>query len=200
MPVVVLNFPAIEEPSQGHKRRCPYCEGDMLQGWGKVSKSVRDSQNQKITFHRFRCCQCGHTFRDYPQGVDRSFFSTRMQNLAALTFALGLSVKQVSAAFTSLGLKLSDMTIYRHGRVMVNRLHPHGRRKYEYVSLMQNCPTPSESLQTGVVLQINLDPGKTIVLNILDEYNPRNVQRWLEPVCREMGIEISLLEPDHLTF
>jgi hypothetical protein len=198
MPIVVLHFPTIEEPSQGRKRRCPYCEGDMLQSWGKVSKLVRDSHHQKIILHRFRCCQCGHTFRDYPQGVDHSFLSTRMQNLAALTFALGLSVKQVGEAFASLGLSLSDMTIYRHGREMVTRLDPSGRRKYEFVYLMQNCPTPSECPPTGVVLQINLGPGETIVLNILDEYNPRIVQRWLEPVCREMGVEISLLEPDHL--
>lgn len=198
MSIVVLRFPNVETSPNGRSRQCPYCGSTIIQSWGQIAKLVRDSAAQEITIHRYRCCKCGRTFRSYPVGVDRSLLSQRMHHLAALTFALGLSVKEVSEVFTALGINLSRMTIYRDGRDMANRLDPSGQRKYRQVFLMEKTHTQRERLRGGVRLIIDLGQGKYVVLGILDEYNPRTVQVWLEPVCREIGAEVSVVETGKL--
>jgi DNA-directed RNA polymerase subunit RPC12/RpoP len=198
MSLLVLRFPNVETAPNGRSRQCPYCGSAIIQSWGQIAKMVRDSAAQEITIHRYRCCKCGRTFRTYPEGVDRSLLSLRMHNLAALTFAMGLSVKDVTEVFSALGINLSRMTIYRDGHDMANRLDPDGQRKYNQVFLMEKSHTQRERLRGGVRLIIDLGQGNYVVLGILDEYNPRAVQGWLEPVCREIGAEVSIVETGKL--
>ncbi|HEX9014154.1 MAG TPA: hypothetical protein VF813_11575 [Anaerolineaceae bacterium] len=163
-----------------------------------MAKTLRDSHEQEIIIHRYRCCKCGRTFRSYPEGVDRSLLSQRVHHLAALTFAMGLSVKEVTEVFTNLGINLSRMTVYRDGRDMAMRLDPLGRRKYQQVFLMEKTHTQRERLRGGVRLIIDLGQGNYVVLGILDEYNPRSVQGWLEPVCRDIGAEVYVVDTGKL--
>jgi transposase-like protein len=163
-----------------------------------MTKSVRDSNTQEITIYRYRCCKCGRTFRAYPEGVDRSLFSRRMTHLAALTFAMGLSVKEVTDIFNNLGIDLSRMTIYRVGHEMAVQLDPTGQRKYQQVFLLEKSQTQRERLRGGVRLIIDLGSGKYVVLGILDEYNPKTVQGWLEPVCRGIGAEVYVMDTGKL--
>jgi len=169
-----------------------------VQSWGQQAKSVRDSQAQEIIIHRYRCCNCGRTFRTYPEGIDRSVLSQRMHHLAALTFAIGLSVKQVSEVFSGLGINLSRMTIYRDGREMACRLDQQGMAKFKQVYVMERAHLVPGGKRTGVRLVIDLGPGRYVVIGILDEYNPRTVQTWLEPVCRDIGAQVSVLETGRL--
>lgn len=199
MPIVVIRFPMVENTPNGRSRECPYCGSGIIQSWGQMTKTVRDSQAQEITVYRYRCCKCGRTFRAYPEGVDRSVFSQRMLHLAALTFAMGLSVREVTEVFENLGIPLSRMTIYRAGNEMAERLDPGGKRKYQQIYLMEKTQTQRDRLRGGVRLIIDMSQGKYIVLGILDEYNPKTVQSWLEPVCRYIGAEVYVMETGRLS-
>lgn len=199
MSIVLLRFPSVETTPNGRSRRCPYCDSTIIQSWGQQYKSVRDSETQEIVIHRYRCCNCGRTFRTYPEGVDRSLLSQRMHHLAALTFTMGLSVKQVTEAFANLGINMSRMTVYRDGREMALKFSQQGLTRYKQVYLMERTHVTPDKLRAGVRLVIDLGPGRYIVLGILDEYNPHAVASWLEPICVEIGAQVSTLETGKLT-
>ncbi|HEY9088929.1 MAG TPA: hypothetical protein VIO36_12225 [Anaerolineaceae bacterium] len=199
MSIVLLRFPGVETTPNGKSRRCPYCDSTIIQSWGQQFKSVRDSQTQEIIIHRYRCCTCGRTFRTYPEGIDRSLLSQRMHNLAALTFAMGLSVRQVSEAFANLGINMSRMTIYRDGREMALKFNQQGMSKYKQIYLMERTHITQDKLRAGVRLVIDLGPGRHIVLGILDEYNPRAVAGWLEPICAEIGAQVYTMDTGKLS-
>ena len=48
-------------------------------------------------------------------------------------------------------------------------------------------------------LVIDLGPGRHIVLGILDEYNPRAVAGWLEPICAEIGAQVYTMDTGKLS-
>ncbi len=198
MAIVVVRFPHVASAPSGKSRQCPHCGSAILQNWGQTSRPVRDADMREITIYRFRCCNCGRTFRLYPDGADRSTISQRMLNLAALTFAIGLSVKEVGDLFDNLGVTLSRMTIYRAGHQMVDRLGYSGGRKYQEVYLMEKTHTQRDKLRGGVRLIMDVGRGKYVVLGILDEYNPHTVQNWLQPVCHDIGAEVYVLDTGKL--
>ena len=63
--------------------------------------------------YRYRCCRCRHTFRHYPQGVDRADQTQRMRKLAAIYWILGMSLRSAVIALAPFGVKLSHMSVWR---------------------------------------------------------------------------------------
>ncbi len=198
MAIVFLRFPNLQSTPNRQTRRCPYCGSVIVQSWGQQAKTVRDSQAQEITIHRYRCCNCNRTFRAYPEGIDRSLLSQRMHHLAALTVAMGLSVRQVSEVFSDMGISMSRMTIYRDGREMALRLGLDGERRFKQIFIMEPAQIIPGGARAGVRLVIDLGPGRMLALGILDEFNPHAVHGWLEPLCQEIGAQVTILETGRL--
>ncbi|MDX1437949.1 MAG: hypothetical protein R3335_14145 [Anaerolineales bacterium] len=145
-----------------------------------------------VKVHRYRCCDCGRTFRAYPEGVDRSERTLRLRQLAALTWALGLSLEEVVTVFDSFGMNLSRTTIWRDGQDMVSRL-PDGRRsRLVQVLNKQGESTWVEGHHGGVVIVLELKRKKKVLLEMLDEYDAEAVQRWLEPIAQDLGLDLDL--------
>jgi transposase len=190
--VIWMRLPDVEMSPQGRPQRCPNCGSYILQRWGTITKPVRDTHELMVKVHRYRCCDCGRTFRAYPEGVDRSERTLRLRQLAALTWALGLSLEEVVTVFDSFGMNLSRTTIWRDGQEMVARL-PDGRRsKLVQVLSKQGEATWVEGHQGGVVLVLELKRKKKVLLEMLDEYDAESVQRWLEPIAVDLGLDLDL--------
>ena len=113
MSIVVLQLPDVKRKSESRPQKCPYCQGETFQRWGKVGKPVRDNRYRSVQAYRYRCCHCHHTFRHYPQGVDRADQTQRLRKLAAIYWVLGMSLRGVVIAMTPFGVKLSHMTVWR---------------------------------------------------------------------------------------
>ena len=92
---------------------CTYCGSVYLNRHGEVTKRINDLYISEVTVLRHRCCDCGRTFRHYPQGVDRHDQSHRLRGLAALSWAVGLSLRSVSHLLGALGCDLSRMSVWR---------------------------------------------------------------------------------------
>ena len=75
---------------------CEYCGSQILTRHGTADKTVTDLYIEKVTTVRYRCSDCGRTFRHYPDGVDRGGQTQRMRGWAALAWALGLSPRSAS--------------------------------------------------------------------------------------------------------
>ena len=66
IPAQVKTFPD-ERPDA-----CKYCGSPILTKHGTADKTVIDLYEDKVTAVRYRCSDCGRTFRHYPEGIDRS--------------------------------------------------------------------------------------------------------------------------------
>jgi transposase len=91
MSIVILQLPDVKSTAEGRPSRCPACTGETFQRWGGRVRCIRDPHVQEVVVYRYRCCRCGHTFRQYPAGVTQAQQSQRLCKLAALMWVLGLS-------------------------------------------------------------------------------------------------------------
>ena len=96
MPRVRFTLPQVKTFPVTQPSACPYCDSTYLNRHGPITKPIRDLYLSEVTAHKYRCCDCGRTFINYPRGVDRNDQSHRLRGLAALRWALGLSLRSVS--------------------------------------------------------------------------------------------------------
>ena len=199
MPVVIVQLPDSKTSPDGRPDKCPYCGSQILQGWGQSPKSVQDLQPTAAEIHRYRCSDCGRTFRHYPQGVDRSAQSVRVRKMAALAWVMGISSRDVVELFQLLGIELSRMTVWREGRELAHQLQekdPLGRwKKYT----LDRIYLPGVSTRFGVVIVFDAGIGKRIVLGTLDEFNPRSVKAWLEQLVQDLEFQVDVVGTDFLS-
>jgi len=199
MPVVTIRLPDYEISPQKRPERCPYCSCEILQGWGQSAKNLQDIHNGTAEVHRYRCSECGRTFRHYPQGVDRSIQSQRMRKMAALAYVIGLSSRDVVAIFKKLGFELSRMTVWREGRdfakSLQNKATESNARKYSLDREYLHGISP----RFGVVVVLDAGGNKRVVLGTLDEYNPRQVKKWLDAITSDFDFKVSIVSTDILS-
>lgn len=106
-------LPQVKTIAEGRAQQCPHCQGGLLQRHGLVPKPIKDLRELVVTTIRYRCAQCQHTFRHYPEGIDRHDQSQRCRALVALSWALGLSHQSISYLLTALGVPIAKMTSWR---------------------------------------------------------------------------------------
>ena len=198
MPVVLLRLTSYAPSEPGRPNHCPHCGGQILQRWGRVTRSISDMQSREAEIYRYRCYDCGRTFREYPRGVDRTGQSPRIRYLAALTWALGLSYRDASEFFGKKGIHLSHTTVWREGQELATRINGHK----DYSSLRKYSLDPvyhkGISSKLGVVIAVDLGDGRPEIIGTVDEYNPRLVKSWLEPLVKDAGIEVIQLGTGYL--
>ena len=198
MPVVLLQLPDIHTVPHDRPPHCPYCDSQVLQGWGQVSRSVQDIELESAAVKRYRCCDCRRTFRHYPQGIGRSLQSKRLHKLAALCWQLGLSSKDVVQLFGLMGVELSRMTVWRDGLDLASQLQQVKSQSQSEKYAIDPFFIPGISSRLGVVLALEANHEKRVVLGTLDEFNPRLVKSWLEQLAHDTGVRVSIIGTDYL--
>jgi DNA-directed RNA polymerase subunit RPC12/RpoP len=190
--VIWLRLPQVKTQPKNRPRTCPNCGSYILQRWGRIVKPVRDTHELVVEVHRYRCCDCGKTFRAYPDGVDRAERTVRLRQLAALTWALGLSLEKVVSVFTSFGMSLSRTTIWRDGQEMVG-FFPQGRRAGKVRVLAAEAKGVwIDDHHGGVVIVLELKRNKKVLLEMIDEPDPDIVYSWLGPIASELDLEMEM--------
>jgi hypothetical protein len=158
--------------------------------WGTLTKRVRDPKLQQVTVVRYRCCRCRHTFRVYPDGVDRSTQTQRLRHLAAVTWALGLSIRSVVAVFDAFGTVLSRMTVWRDGQALGNEVRRQRRQQQVRVLGLDGTGSRMRGVPMGVVVAVDLGTGVPVAVAELDEKDPMAVLTWLGPLVKQLGVEV----------
>lgn len=199
MPVVTIKLPEYKTSPQGRPDRCPYCSCEILQSWGHAAKNLQDIQNGIAEVHRYRCSECGRTFRHYPKGVDRSNQSLRMRKLAALAYVIGLSSRDVVSIFKQLGVELSRMTVWREGRDFAKILRDQDGRSVPRKYVLDREYMHGISSRFGVVVVLDAGGDKRAILGTLDEYNPRIVKKWLEALTNDFDFKVTIVSTDFLS-
>jgi hypothetical protein len=112
--------------------------------------------------------------------------------MAALTWALGLSLEEVVSVFDSFGMCLSRTSIWRDGQEMVGQI-PGGRRsRLVHVLSSYGDNAWIDDHRGGVVIVLELKRRKKVLLEMIEENDPGSVERWLSPIAETLGFELDL--------
>ena len=198
MAVIVLRLDHFKTPLENRPKYCPYCGSEFLQGWGTGEKDVQDIQLEKGEYHRYRCITCNHTFRHYAPGVDRTHITQRIRKVAGMAWALGLSSREVVEVFKEKGVEISYMTVLREGNALVARhkLHfgPNDPGRYSIDQDFLRIKTRG----IGTSFIVELSQGNTLLLGRMEEIDYRKLLAWLEPIIKDLDIEVSVIGTDKL--
>lgn len=190
--VIWLRLPKVRTSPRQRPDSCPHCGSEILQRWGRIAKPVRDTHELEVEVHRYRCTECGRTFRAYPKGVDRSERTVRLRQMAALTWALGLSLESVVDIFTRFGVSLSRTTIWRDGQGVIEFLPERRRLILARLLNVGEKNVWMDDHEGGVILVLELKRNKKVMLELTGESDPEVVRRWLKPVVEHLGLEMDL--------
>ena len=199
MSIVVLQLPDVKQKSETRPQKCPYCSGETFQGWGQVSKPVRDSHFHHVEVRRYRCCHCRHTFRHYPQGVDQADQSQRLRKLAALCWVLGLSYRGIAMVLAAFGVRLCAMTAWRDGQELAEQKKRRRQWKPVRVLGLDGAYVRGMGDVQPVLVAVDLGEGEPVEIGYIDEHNPQAVRRWLEPLVKRLGVSV-IVSDDLLTY
>jgi transposase-like protein len=197
MTVVLLRLPKLEHYPDKRPRRCPYCNSQILQRWGRVTKPVTDRKDITAIIYRYRCKECERTFRHYPEGIDRSSYARGIRRLAALLWALGLSYRDIIEIFQKFEITLSRTTVWREGQEISKQLNGKTIQNHKQRYAIDKKYIHEASSKLGIVISIDIGFGEHIILGTLDEHNPARVQSWLEPLTKDTNIEIMQFNNDN---
>ena len=190
MSIVVLQLPTVKRKTETRPRHCPYCQGEILQRWGKSKKPVRDNRYRSVQVYRYRCCSCRRTFRHYPQGVDQADQSLRLRKLAAIYWVMGMSLRSVALALTPFGIKLSHMSVWRDLQEQAELKE----QQYHWQPVRVLGVDGAYPLLSGkkppVLIAVDLGDGRPVAIGQVDESNPQAVRRWLEPLVKRLGVSV----------
>jgi hypothetical protein len=197
MAVIVLRFGEFKSTIDRPKN-CPYCGCEFLQRWGAGSKVVQDAQEEKGTFQRYRCNACQRTFRHYAPGIDKTRLTQRMRQIAGMGWALGLSAREVVVLLGESGIEMSYMTVWREGQALITRLKDHFGPNHPGRYSIDKLFLKIRTRGIGTSIMVELGEGKTIVLGRMDEVDYRKVLVWLDPILKDLQIEVSTMGTDIL--
>lgn len=198
MAVIVLRLIEFKTTQDSRPKFCPYCGCEFLQRWGAGSKTVQDAQTEVGEYHRYRCNACQRTFRHYAAGIDKTSLTQRMRKIAGMAWALGLSAREVVDVLKESGIELSYMTVWREGNDLVTRLKEHFGPQHpgRYSIDKQFLKIKTRGIGTSIVVE--LGGGKTAVLGRMDEVDYRKILAWLEPIVKDLEIQVSVMGTDVL--
>lgn len=189
MSIIVLKLPEVKVESE-RPSRCPSCKGEIFQRWGKQMKKVRDPQIKQVIVTRYRCCQCGHTFRCYPEGVDQAQQSQRLRSLAALCWVLGLSFRGITGVFTVFGVGISRMTAWRDEQERAAQLKCRRMNQPVRVLGLDGAYVRGWGETRAVLVAVDLGTEQPVALGYVDEKDPQAVRRWLTPLVQQLGVSV----------
>ena len=189
MSIVVLKLPEVKEEA-GRPARCPVCKGETFQRWGGKWKVLRDHEVKAVRVNRYRCCECKHTFRHYPAGVDQAQQSQRLRRLAALCWVLGLSFRGIAGVLAVFGVGISRMTAWRDEQEWAQQLMRKRMNKPVRVLGVDGAYVRGWGEVRPVLVAVDLGTEQPLSIGYVDEKGPQAVRRWLKPIVEQLGVSV----------
>jgi hypothetical protein len=199
MSIVTISLPDVKVKTENRPKTCPYCSGVTFQRWGRVSKPVKDNRYHAILVYRYRCCHCHHTFRYYPDGVDRADQTLRFRKLSTILWVLGMSLRGTCTALSVFGIPLSHMTTWRNLQEQADTLEKQRHRKPVRVLGIDGLYPLGKGRQQAVLIAVDLGSGQLVALGHVNEHDPWAVRRFLEPLVKRLGVSV-IVSDDLITY
>lgn len=191
MAILTVRVPEVKDEAEGRPGGCPNCASSVLQGWGSVAKSIRDTNGMRtVRVRRYRCCGCGRTFRHYPAGITGAMQTRRLEVVAAMLWAMGLSLRGAKVILAVLGTSLSHQTVWRDGIALGRQAAARRARGPVRVLGVDGTGARLAGRSSGVVVAVDMGTGRPVAFVELDERDPQAVRLWLAPLVEQLGVEV----------
>ncbi len=190
MPRVRFTLPQVKIRPDCRPSKCPRCGCGVLREHGEVQQPIEDIRVDAVMALRFLCADCGRAFRHYPQGVDRRDQSQRL-TFAALSWALGLSLRSATHTLTALGCDMSRMSVWRAAREAgTSALSGLARSAPGRVRVIGADETfmklRGEEAVVGFVA--NAESGQLLGMDVLTRRDPAAFVEWLSGCMSKFGV------------
>lgn len=181
---IVLQLPEVERKQAARPSKCPYCQGEVFQRWGMVSKRIKDTKVRTVEVPRYKCTSCQKTFRNYPEGVSRAQQSERLKKLSVIMWSLGLSHRSVVLILLVFGVCLSHMSGWRS----VQREGKQIRQKLKWKPARVVGVDGAWVAGKGIMVAVDLGEGRLLALAEIDEKEKSAVAAWLKTLKQKHQI------------
>jgi len=103
-----IRFPRTQEKASGGRPACcPFCGFGRVRINGRCRRRLIDPRVSEAVLVRYRCGGCGHSWRVYPEGVNRNTPQSKCQQVVSATlYLLGLSYDKASVFLEALGCEV----------------------------------------------------------------------------------------------
>ena len=192
MPRVRFTFPQVKDYPRTRPSACPHCGSILLHRHGAVAKPIKDLYLSEVVVLRYRCTDCGRTFRHYPEGVDQHDQSLRLRGLAALSWAPGLSLRSTSHLLAAMGRELSRMSVWRDVQESGSgALSGWLSRARGQVRLMGADETVVrvKGKKTVVGFVTDAESGQLVGMEVLVDRDSEGFVRWLSDYVEPLGVD-----------
>ena len=189
MAIVTLCLPVVKAFAENRPSQCAYCGSSLLQRWGKVERAVKDPHVHQALLYRYRCTDCGRTFRHYPEGLTSARQSQRLVQLAVLCWVLGLSLRGTSAILSVFPVELSHTSIWWDVQALSARLKRRLPRQVRVLGVDGVYPK-LHGQEQPTLIAVDLGSGKPVALGAISEQDWRAVVKWLKPLVKALGVEV----------
>jgi len=192
-----LRLPEIKPNHYVAPKRCPVpgCKGKRFYPRQKVRKNVVDSKYKQVEAWRYQCCECGHTFRVYPQGVSQQHISQRVSGLAVMLYILGLSYGAVAIVLEALGIGIGKTSVYRAVQAVAEKIP--GMKQAHLLEGYRTEAVGADvtSVRCGgkwLPLGISVDAitGMTLSIDSLSGEETDELKAWLEPILDAVDADV----------
>jgi len=199
MSIVILQLPDVKSTTERRPSRCPSCSGETFQRWGGSIRRIRDPHVREVVVYRYRCCRCGHTFRDYPDGVTQAQQSQRLCKLAALMWVLGLSYRGIEGLLEVFRIRIGRITAWRDVQGWAEQLHKRVQWKPVRVLGIDGAYVRAWGEIRPVMVAVDLGVGQPVAVGYVDEYKPQALRKWLEGLVKQLGVSV-IVSDDLVTY
>lgn len=183
---IVLQLPKVERNKSIRPQRCPYCKGETFQGWGTVTKWIKDTKIRKVRVRRYRCTSCKKTFRHYPAGVTPAQQSERLMKLCVIMWSLGLSHRSVVMILSVFGVNLSHMSGWRDVQEEGKQI----RRRLKWKPARVVGVDGAWINGKGIMVAVDLGNGELLSIAEIDEKEKEALQAWLKVLKQKHNIGV----------
>jgi len=123
--------------------------------------------------------------------VDRADQTQRLRKLAALYWVLGMSLRSVRIALTPFGVQLSHMSVWRDLQAQAQQVEKQRRWQPVRVLGLDGAYVHGwDKRKHPVLVAVDLGQGQPVAIGYIDEYHPRAVRRFLEPLVQRLGVGV----------
>lgn len=189
MAIVTLRLPLVKAFAENRPAQCVYCGSPLLQRWGSVERTVKDPHVHHALVYRYRCTECGRTFRHYPDGISAARQSQRLVQLAALGWVLGLSLRGTSAILSAFPVLLSHTSIWKDVQAQAVALKRKLPRQVRVLGVDGVYPKLAGREQPTLIA-VDMGSGQPVALGAIPEKDWRAVVKWLQPLVKVWGVEV----------
>ncbi len=111
-----------------------------------------------------------------------------MRKLAALLWALGLSLRKAQIVLSALGMRLSHMSVWRDMQEQATLLAKRRRKPVRMLGVDGVYPS-LRGKKRPILVAADPGDGKPLAMGEVDESDPGAVKRFPAPLVAELGVE-----------